>query len=199
MEFLLKELIIEILVLVPDRYIKSFTSTCYLFYPMLNLILKSKRRRNPFPRLDGCKIHHIPEEIIQLENKDYYTNLTELIKTEEKLNYIKQLELIRGDIIEFYPKHMYYPNTMIYNGLELKTLGYNTEGEAYLTDDYKVLMYDVPYCYWKSFGFYVFLPYHQFKEECLNNRLKYKIYILNGIFIKGINHRNFSIGTRSIH
>ena len=67
---------------------------------MLDLILKSKRRRNPFPRLDGCKIHHVPEEVIKLENKDYLNNLQEAMKTAMTLN----LDLVKGDIIEFYPK-----------------------------------------------------------------------------------------------
>ena len=164
MEFLLKELVVEILVLVPDRYIKSFTSTCYLFYPMLDLILKSKRRRNPFPRLDGCKIHHVPEEVIKLENKDYLNNLQEAMKTAMTLN----LDLVKGDIIEFYPKDWLYDYTAIYNGHDIEETGYLTGGDAYLKG-YEVLTEDVPLNYWKKFDINVNFPYHQFKDECLTN------------------------------
>ena len=154
------ELIVEILLKVDHNSIKSFclTQEGNIFY------LRKLRKLKRYPRFEGkCKVHDIPKEVIRLNNNKWgRESLHECMEKATTLD----LDLVRGDVIEFNPKEWLHESQAIYDGEEIIEMGYAT-GDGYIDGDFEILKDEIPIDYWPDYG-------DNFKiervlDQCLNN------------------------------
>src|SRR4029077_4403054 len=131
------------------KYIKSFCSTSYQYYVLVDKVIKMKQRLTKgFPRPDGKCKYYSSSNIIKvntdIEFKDYNKELHRCM--DENIN---NLDLVRGDIVDFGPDHNFaQPYQAIYNGDMLEEMEYDTGGEGDLPENYQIIKNDVPIDYW---------------------------------------------------
>ncbi|HSW76877.1 MAG TPA: hypothetical protein VLG50_07515 [Candidatus Saccharimonadales bacterium] len=170
-----QELIIDIVVLLKYRYIKSFLCISHGANKFTDVIIKTKQRLTKgFPRLDGhYHYYKIPSSVIYLNKmNDFDCNYEELHRcmtlVTDKSDI--QLDLVRGDVVEFSPQYIYQPYQAIYNGNTLEEMDDLTDGEGLLPDEYQVLEDDVPLTYWNNImNINIDHIYNQVKDQCLEN------------------------------
>ena len=157
-----KELIFEISSYLSYKNIKLLCSINLYLYNLKDRLIKHKQRiTKNYPRLEGkYKRHIIPENVIN------HKNLKQSMLEAKSLN----LDLVRGDIVEFNP-HEYWSDgyAVIYNGENLEELDYNTGGEADLTKDYQIIEDDVPIDYWYDNYYIIHFNIDKVKDQCINN------------------------------
>ena len=85
-----------------------------------------------------------------------------------KLKLTELDDLVKGDIIEFSPDMYTQPYQLIHNGDEFEDMGYTTDGDGYLYDDYKVIEEDVPVNYWPNME-YVHFDLEKVQDQCIKN------------------------------
>jgi hypothetical protein len=141
--------------------------------------MKHKQRVSKgFPRLEGkAKVIKIGPDIVQLREEWHSTApVHEALELVTKLKMTELEDLVKGDIIAFSPYRYMQPYELIYNGKEFEDMGYTTDGDGYLYDDYKVIEEDVPVNYWPNME-YVHFDLEKIKDQCIKN-IKANIIIL---------------------
>lgn len=153
------------------RHIKSLCSTCQTLYKWKSSMIDEKLKiTNGYPRIEGkYKRHVIPREIIDNKMRGYTNDsLRECMKMAMDKN-IVTLDLIKGDIVEFQPDILGRPKAVIFNGSNLEEMEYNSDGEEDVTDDYGVIVDDVPINYYDDTWYSIKFNLKKVENQLLDN------------------------------
>lgn len=164
------ELVLLILTKVDYNSVNSFCLVNQEFYFYQRKIIKLKQQINKFPRPEGkCKFHRIPKDVIEFADISYTTSKeSNLHKCAELAVNTLDLDLVRGDIIQFGDNDYWCQIRMIYNGDKFVDLAYMSPGNDSLPIDYENIIDDVPINYWQEFE-QINFKLANVLDQCVNN------------------------------